>query len=51
MKVKKISRKPFKSGNKINTIKGEGINPYTGKVAYIFEEDESIVDKYKCEIV
>ena len=49
MKVKKISGKPFKSGNKINTVKGESVNPYTGKEAYFFKEDDSIVDEEKCE--
>ncbi len=51
MKVKKISRKPFKSGEKINTVKGETTNPYTGRESYIFEEDDSIVEKRMCEIV
>lgn len=36
--------KPFKSGNKINTIKGVTINPNTGKEAFLFEEDESCVN-------
>lgn len=50
LKCKKTSNpkgsepKPFKSGNKINTIKGLAINPYTNNFAFTFEEDESIVD-------
>lgn len=44
------SPKPFKSGNKINTISGLTINPHTGKDAFTFEEDDSIVDCYICEI-
>lgn len=48
MKVKKKSNKPFKSGNKINTVNGETININTGKPAYIFLEDGSVVDQYIC---
>lgn len=40
--------KPFKSGRKINTIKGVTINPNTNKEAFTFEEDDSCVD---CEII
>lgn len=40
--------KPFKSGLKINTIKGVTTNSNTGKPAYTFIEDESCVD---CESV
>ena len=49
MKVKKWSRKPFKSGEKINTVVSETINPYTGKPAYTFLEDNSIVDQDSCK--
>lgn len=48
MKVRKISGKPFKSGSKINTVKGETINPNTNLPAFVFEEDDSIVDKKIC---
>ena len=43
-KVSKKSGKPFKSQNKINTIKGFVINPHTNLKALTFEEDDSIVD-------
>ena len=36
--------KPFKSGSKINTIKGVTMNPHINKVAYSFEEDDSVVN-------
>lgn len=49
-KVEKISGKPFKSGNKINTVKGIGINPNTGKECFLFNEDESLVDIRICKI-
>ena len=58
-KCKKKSNKPFKSGNKINTIKG--VNYMTvptkdkihliNKVAYTFLEDDSLVCAEICEII
>lgn len=47
-KVKKRSLRPFKSGKRVNTVKDIVTNPYTGKVAYTFIEDDSIVDAYQC---
>ena len=44
MKVTKISGKPFKSGNKINTVNGVIEHPILpGKKAYTFLEDDSYV--------
>ena len=48
MQVYKKSGKPFKSGQHINTIKGITVNPNTDKPAYLFEEDDSVVDQYIC---
>lgn len=48
MKVSKYSRKPFKSGNKVNTVKGEVVHPITGRPAFTFYEDESIVEQQMC---
>lgn len=48
---RKPTPKPFKSGNKCNTVKGVTINPYSNKVGFIFEEDDSIVDAHICELV
>jgi hypothetical protein len=48
-KVYKPSGKPFKSGEKVNTIKGITINPHTDEPAYTFLEDESIVDARSVE--
>lgn len=54
LKCRKASRpktsqpKPFKSGEKFNTIKGVIINPHTGNPAFTFEEDESWVDTHCC---
>lgn len=49
MRVRKISGKPFKSKEKINTVKAITVNPYTGLIAYSFLEDDSIVDLKQCE--
>jgi hypothetical protein len=46
--VSKKSGKPFKSGNKVNTVLGLTTNPATGKVAYTFLEDDSVVDAFIC---
>jgi len=51
MKVRKRSGQPFKSGKKINTVKGETTNLNTGKPAYTFHEDDSVVDQYICREV
>jgi hypothetical protein len=49
--VSKISRKPFKSGEKINTIKSVTQNPQTGNLAFEFNEDESNVECWRCKLV
>lgn len=48
--VEKRSGKPFKSKSTTNTICGICINPNSAKIAYIFDEDESIVDCHQCRI-
>lgn len=48
----KRSSKPFKSGLKINTIKG--VIPHKqleDQMAYIFEEDDSYVECRRCLII
>lgn len=50
-KCKKKSPKPFKSGEKINTIKGIIDHPHLHKPAYIFYEDDSYVECGKVEIL
>ena len=40
--------KPFKSKKLVNTVKSLTVNPNTGKPAFTFHEDESIVDCYIC---
>jgi hypothetical protein len=42
--------KPFKSGLISNTVKNVTVNPNTGKIAFSFEEDDSIVDCHICEL-
>lgn len=47
-KVTKKSRKPFKSGLKVNTIKGYIIHSITQLISYKFEEDDSYVEVRRC---
>ena len=47
-RVVKKSRRPFKSGDKVATIKEITVNPYTDKEAYSFIEDDSIVETRMC---
>lgn len=48
--VVKRSGKPFKSKSTMNTVCGMCINPNSMKIAYIFDEDESIVDCHMCRL-
>jgi hypothetical protein len=43
--------KPFKSGSKINTIKGVINHPILNIPAYTFEEDDSHVECRRCFII
>ncbi len=45
------SGKPFKSGNKVNTVKGIINHPQLNIPAFTFFEDDSYVECRKCEIV
>lgn len=44
-------RKPFKRGNKINTVKGLIFHPQLHVPAYVFEEDDSYVSCDTCTVV
>ena len=46
--VAKKSKKPFKSGEKVNTVTGVTINEQTGNPAFTFEEDDSNVECFRC---
>lgn len=48
--VLKFSGKPFKSRNKVNIVKAVVTNPNTGRPAFSFIEDDSIVDVCQCEL-
>lgn len=48
---KQKSGKPFKSGRKINTVKGIIDHPILHVPAYTFYEDESFVECRRCEVV
>lgn len=50
-RVVKKSNRPFQSGDKVNTVAGVTTNPHTGKVAFSFKEDESVVDAFICRVV
>lgn len=49
--VRKTSGKPFKSGHKVNIVSGITTNPNTGRPAFTFEDDDSIVDCWICDKV
>lgn len=44
------SPKPFKSGFKVNTVKGIVMHDNTDNLAFVFEEDESQVECWRCSI-
>jgi len=48
---KKSKSKPFKSGFKINTIKGVIEHPTLKIPAYTFEEDDSYVECRRCLVI
>lgn len=49
--LKKHNPKPFKSGLKINTIKGIINHPHLNIPAYTFVEDDSFVECRRCQII
>ena len=51
--VKKKSGKPFKSGKKVNSVKGivTNENDPQKRNAYIFYDDDSVVNTEICEII
>lgn len=49
--VCKVSRKPFKSDEKINTVRAYMVHPVTARDCYLFEEDDSYVEQKQCSIV
>ena len=49
--VKKRSGKPFKSGQKVATIRSTACNPYSHKLAFFFMEDDSVVDTFCVDLV
>lgn len=46
----KFEPKPFKSGLKVNTVKGVRIHEHTPHLAFTFEEDESAVECFRCSV-
>ena len=50
-RCRKRSGKPFKSGLKVNTIKGVVVHPTLNIPAYTFSEDDSYVECRQCEVM
>lgn len=46
--VYKRSNKPFKSGNKVNTVKSITVHTETARLGFTFEEDDSVVECWRC---
>jgi hypothetical protein len=46
----KTQPKPFKSGNKLNTVKGIVPHNITGYPSFTFLEDGSMVECFRCSI-
>lgn len=51
LKVKKISRKPFKCGLQVVHVREVTVHPITQRPAYLIDEDGSTVETQKCEII
>ena len=49
IKVCKDSGRPFKSGNKVNTVKGIIIHPVLNIPAFTFLDDDSYVEIRRCK--
>lgn len=49
-RVEKKTGKPFKSTFKIGTVKGTCQHPVTGHLCFTFEEDESYVEAFRCQL-
>jgi hypothetical protein len=49
--VLKPSGKPFKSGNKVNTVIGTRVHQITGRLCFVFMEDDSHVECFRCETI
>ena len=43
--------KPFKSGNKINTVISMCVNQITKQHAFLFLEDDSQVECFRCHLI
>jgi hypothetical protein len=46
----KFEPKPFKSGRKINTVKAVAVHDHTPNLAFVFEEDGSQVECWRCSL-
>ena len=48
-KVIKVSNKPFKSGSRVNTVKGVMEHPLLRIPCFTFNEDDSYVEARRCK--
>lgn len=46
----KFEPKPFKSGKKVNTVKALVVHEQTGGWGFTFEEDDSVVECFRCSV-
>lgn len=49
--VRKVSGKPFKSKEKLNTVTAVAVHPITGHLAFTFAEDDSQVECFRTSLV
>ena len=49
--VRKKSNKPFKSGDKVGTVKAIVSHAITGNTAFVMLEDSSEVEAFRCVVV
>lgn len=50
-KIEKKSGRPFKSTLKNNTAKALCCNLFTKRLCFLFEEDESFVECFRCRLI
>jgi hypothetical protein len=50
-KICKRTRKPFKSGDQVATVKGMSMHEKTGQQTFTFIEDDSYVECHRCMLL
>lgn len=49
--IVKKSNRPFKSGEKIGVPLKFTTNEYSGRIAFVMKDDDSIVDCFRCKLL